>query len=719
MSFYAPEDRRSEKREELRIPIVLKGLNICEETESINVGFQGICIFSQKLNETDVGKEVNLSFSCPKKSSLKKLSSTLSWLDNKDISGRKRAGLRFNQEGSLRLLTTSLNIMCSISKEQEQGLQGSLYEQMLYVSSRTQSLKDVYRAILEAVGNLCNLEASILKIYDSTNDELAVCEKLNLRNQDIGKRWIKVKNCPCKHSLKANPPTPIKTKFTSENHPCFSQEFFDSRDNSTDRYIWDIPILGKNKELVGTVCCVFNINDNITEKAAIDLQRFVSAAIAFVEKAFAQEVIQKVLQVAKTKELITSEKFLTELAKSIGEVMSTESCSILFIDELNKEKLSLVGSTRDDWEQLPEEKRIYDLSSPAWEKQLTSKAVTENQLIICNDPDEWHKKHKSEAHVRDIIDGRGRTFICTPLKDEHGRAKGAIRCSNKVAHKEDEPLVNCFSRYDGVILEHLAIISELLYGLFARYEEMIKFITVATHEIGNPLHFFKGALQALRGTLKKEREVNKYILNLLDGLEGSSNLLNVLNANWTVLLKEQSPSVLRACGLYGGVITKVVGMLRPRCNYYGIKIEYDDIKNLPDTIYVDPLAFQQVFYNVLINSIKYEGGIEKPIKIIGQSLADRMMITIFDNGIGIPEGEEETIFDYQQRGSNAKDLNQRGQGLGLYVCRRILSRYGANIYVVNCQHPTLFAIELPKNLLDANWFEKGIPQLRKLKSIKR
>ena len=87
-------------------------------------------------------------------------------------------------------------------------------------------------------------------------------------------------------------------------------------------------------------------------------------------------------------------------------------------------------------------------------------------------------------------------------------------------------------------------------------------------------------------------------------------------------------------------------------------------------------------------------------------MATDITIAIIDYGVGIPIGEEDKIFDYRQRGSNAIYFNQRGQGLGLYVCRKIISRYGGKVYLKNHNNPTVFVIELPRKLFDSNWHEK-------------
>ena len=56
------------------------------------------------------------------------------------------------------------------------------------------------------------------------------------------------------------------------------------------------------------------------------------------------------------------------------------------------------------------------------------------------------------------------------------------------------------------------------------------------------------------------------------------------------------------------------------------------------------------------------------------------MLTVADNGPGIPAGDRERVFDRFHRGSNAADVpGKSGSGLGLSIVRRIVDAHGATI----------------------------------------
>ena len=72
------------------------------------------------------------------------------------------------------------------------------------------------------------------------------------------------------------------------------------------------------------------------------------------------------------------------------------------------------------------------------------------------------------------------------------------------------------------------------------------------------------------------------------------------------------------------------------------------------------------------------------------------MITIADNGIGIPKREQKYLFNKFFRASNAVQLQTEGSGLGLYIARQMATRLNGKI-VVDSQEGkgSAFTVQLP------------------------
>ncbi|PWI57551.1 DUF4118 domain-containing protein [Sulfoacidibacillus thermotolerans] len=93
--------------------------------------------------------------------------------------------------------------------------------------------------------------------------------------------------------------------------------------------------------------------------------------------------------------------------------------------------------------------------------------------------------------------------------------------------------------------------------------------------------------------------------------------------------------------------------------------------------YVDDVLIEQVLVNILSNAVKYSfDGSQIDIQVREQDGV--AVIIVEDEGIGIPEGEEEKIFDKFYRAESAKRIP--GTGLGLAICKGIVEAHGGQIF---------------------------------------
>jgi signal transduction histidine kinase len=95
-------------------------------------------------------------------------------------------------------------------------------------------------------------------------------------------------------------------------------------------------------------------------------------------------------------------------------------------------------------------------------------------------------------------------------------------------------------------------------------------------------------------------------------------------------------------------------------------------------VLADRVLVRQVLDNLIGNALKYVApGVEPRITVHGCSgKLGFVTIRVIDNGIGIPEGEREQIFDEFHR---AHYRDYEGSGLGLSIVRRIINRHDGTI----------------------------------------
>jgi signal transduction histidine kinase len=104
----------------------------------------------------------------------------------------------------------------------------------------------------------------------------------------------------------------------------------------------------------------------------------------------------------------------------------------------------------------------------------------------------------------------------------------------------------------------------------------------------------------------------------------------------------------------------------------GAQVSYD---RLP-AVQGSPDRLVQLFENLIRNSVDHRGPAAPRIHITAEARADRWLFGLRDNGPGIERDDLEAIFKPFER----LDAAHPGPGLGLAVCRAIVSRHGGKIW---------------------------------------
>ncbi|MFH1300505.1 MAG: ATP-binding protein, partial [Planctomycetota bacterium] len=98
-----------------------------------------------------------------------------------------------------------------------------------------------------------------------------------------------------------------------------------------------------------------------------------------------------------------------------------------------------------------------------------------------------------------------------------------------------------------------------------------------------------------------------------------------------------------------------------------------------DDVYADEALMTTVFQNLIGNACKYVKDVA-PVICINTKMEGRFVVTMVqDNGIGIPEKEQQRIFDPLTRAVNASDYE--GTGLGLSIVKRIIEAHQGQVWV--------------------------------------
>lgn len=223
-----------------------------------------------------------------------------------------------------------------------------------------------------------------------------------------------------------------------------------------------------------------------------------------------------------------------------------------------------------------------------------------------------------------------------------------------------------------------------------------EFLSIASHELRTPVAAIKGAAQLLlrrhaRGDLDEERLIRT--LNVLndtaDRLAGlTDDLLDVSRLRTGHLTLEIETTDVPT--LVSTVVERFRDDLQP---------QHSLTLTLPDEplhIQIDPDRIDQVLSNLLDNAIKYspDGG---RIATTVEQNTDGVLVSVRDEGMGLPPESAESIFEPFGRAPNAAVSNLPGMGLGLYICRNIIALHGGWIRAESAGegHGTTFTFWLP------------------------
>jgi PAS domain S-box-containing protein len=208
-----------------------------------------------------------------------------------------------------------------------------------------------------------------------------------------------------------------------------------------------------------------------------------------------------------------------------------------------------------------------------------------------------------------------------------------------------------------------------------------QFLSRMSHELRSPLtpiyQFTTILLDGLAGDLNnKQRDYLNIILR-------SVNILrNMINDLLEVTRAESGKAIISLhCVYMGELIPQVIKTFK-LSNTKDISISFDVSARCPPVL-ADPDRVVQILNNLLDNAIKFtpqNGVIKVRTRVLKQN-PGFLLITVSDTGIGIRESDQEKIFEYLFQIENNDETQQRGLGIGLFICKELVNRHGGRIWV--------------------------------------
>jgi light-regulated signal transduction histidine kinase (bacteriophytochrome) len=203
--------------------------------------------------------------------------------------------------------------------------------------------------------------------------------------------------------------------------------------------------------------------------------------------------------------------------------------------------------------------------------------------------------------------------------------------------------------------------------------DLEQFAYVASHDLQEPLRMIANYTQLLadRYLGRLDEQADKYIAYAVDGAVRMQSLIQDL-LKFSHAGKQEIESRTTECR---AVVEQAVKNLQAAIQESGAAVSWN---GLPEVM-ADPSQLTQVFQNLIANAIKFRGAETPVIQIDSGKKDHEWVLTISDNGIGIPAESWQDIFVIFRRLHTRTEY--AGNGIGLAICKKIIERHGGKIWI--------------------------------------
>ncbi|WP_433789156.1 ATP-binding protein [Actinoplanes sp. CA-252034] len=220
-----------------------------------------------------------------------------------------------------------------------------------------------------------------------------------------------------------------------------------------------------------------------------------------------------------------------------------------------------------------------------------------------------------------------------------------------------------------------------------RRDELAAFAGVVAHDLNNPLTTVEGwseelidvpgAGPAATRVRRAAARMRNLINDLLDYTTARDGRLDLTDVD------------------LGPLISDIATARADQAESTGAPAPRITLGALP-VVRADEALMRQLFENVVGNAIKYTApGVVPQLMVYATADGDDIRVCVADNGIGIPAGQHEAVFENFHRSHRASDY--AGTGLGLAICKRITQRHGGTITATDnpAGAGTVIAVTIP------------------------
>jgi signal transduction histidine kinase len=294
--------------------------------------------------------------------------------------------------------------------------------------------------------------------------------------------------------------------------------------------------------------------------------------------------------------------------------------------------------------------------------------------------------------------------LIVPMVDVAGDVMAVVRCHNKVQTVANKSLM--FTDEDVAAIDAVGQAALPHLRALLNNEQRGKAVTRLKHELTVPIVTIRAALQAMSSDLRERgfEPSTFFSQDYLDDAWSYTELMRRLLGSADLMGLETLRLSLRLTRTYlmadviAPAVRQTAALVKER-GFQASRIQYLGFNYIP-RLFIDRNLFQQVVFNLISNAVKYayDDPTAFSVEISGATEGATYVIRFADWGIGVPKGYDNAIFEEGMRSPEAARRNPGGQGIGLWVVRRIIEAHGGTVSLTHGQMPTVITIVLPESL---------------------
>lgn len=207
-----------------------------------------------------------------------------------------------------------------------------------------------------------------------------------------------------------------------------------------------------------------------------------------------------------------------------------------------------------------------------------------------------------------------------------------------------------------------------------------EFLGNVSHELRTPIFTVQGFLETLLDGAIDDPEVRDEFLQ-----KAHLNVLRLHSLlNDLIEISRIESGEMKMSMRYFDIVDLARGTIRTlteKSALHNVKLVLEQEGSaVPLEVYADRKRIEQVLINLLDNGIKYSGP-NGSVRLALQRKGKTVVVTVADDGPGIPESDQPRIFERFYRVDKGRSRDVGGSGLGLSIVKHIIEAHGTDIHV--------------------------------------